>query len=83
MQQLLEEFKKLECKIDDNIAVRKDILDKLNSLNTKMEVLHKDYYGNGKKGTHTMTHEHQGYFMKLSGAMLLVTTFMAWMKVSK
>ena len=83
MQQLLEEFKKLECKIDDNIAVRKDILDKLNSLNIKMEVMHKDYYGNGKKGTHQMTHAHQDYFMKMSGAVAFLSVALAWMKVSK
>lgn len=83
MQELLEEFKKLEGKIDENLTVRKEILDKLNLLVTDMTVIKKDYYGNGKKGTHQMTHAHQDYFMKMSGAVAFLSIALAWMKVSK
>lgn len=83
---LIQEFKNLEKKIDENLTVRKEIRDKLNKLCVDMTTMQGDYYGDKDKqkvGTHKMTIDHQGYFMKMSGAMLLITSLMAWMKITK
>lgn len=74
LESLIDSFTHLEKKIDDNMAVRQEILNKLNQLVTDVSILKKDFYGNGVEGVHRKVHRHEGYFLKLKGGSILITS---------
>lgn len=80
---LLDVFGKLEKKIDDNMVVRQDILSKLNLLVTDVSIIKKDFYGNGVEGIHKKVIRHEGYFLKLGGASVLISSVFTVFKIWK
>lgn len=83
LEYLIESFAHLEKKIDDNMAVRQEILNKLNKLVTDVSIIKKDFYGNGVEGIHKKVMRHEGYFLKLGGATALVSSVFAIFKIWK
>lgn len=81
LEKLLTEFAELERKIDDNMVVRQDILNKLNMLVTDMAIIKKDFYGNGKEGAYAKIIRHENYFIKLAGMFALLSGLFAFIGV--